>query len=138
MGKSIVTFLGLRELITEMNTMPPAQCLACKGSIIHLSFLVASLLEDWLGRKRDPVLSGTHLFGRPGVLMGWMLLIGVGLGMAVACGGHRGSSCCGCLRLLRGLLLSLLHLRIWACLCCHGDQHACIGTKERARDGGEG
>ena len=121
-----------------MNTMPPAQCLACNGSIIHLSFLLSSLLEDGLGRKRDPMLSDTHLFSRPSVLMGRMLLIGVGLGMAVACGGHRGGSCGGCLRLLRGLLLSLLHLRIWACLCCHGDQHACIGTKERACDGGEG
>lgn len=82
--------------------------------------------------------SGTHLFSRPSVLLGRMLLIGVGLGMAVACGGHWGGCCGSSLRLLRGLLLSLLHLGIRACLCCHGDQHACIGTKERARDGREG
>lgn len=77
-----------------------------------------------------PMLSGTHLFSRPCVLLGQMLLIGVGLRVAVACGGHRGGRVSGCLRLLWSLLLSLLHLRIGACLCCHGDQHACIGMKE--------
>lgn len=80
------------------------------------------------------MLSGTHLFSRPSVLMGRVLLIGVGLRVAVACGGHRGghSSSGGSsgLRGLRVLLLRLLHLRIRACLCCHGAQHACIGMKE--------
>lgn len=74
--------------------------------------------------------SGTHLFSRPSILLGQMLLIGVGLRVAVACRGHRGGCGGSSLRLLRSLLLSLLHLRIRACLCCHGDQHACIGMKE--------
>lgn len=80
-----------------------------------------------------PTLSGTHLFSRPSVLLGRGPLIGVGLWVAVACGGHRGgcsSSSSSSLRRLRGLLLSLLHLRIRACLCCHGAQNACIGMKE--------
>lgn len=76
------------------------------------------------------MLSCTHLFSRPRVLLGWMLLIGVGLWVAVACRGHRSSHSGGGLGLLRGLLLSFLHLRVGACLCCHGDQHACIGMKE--------
>lgn len=80
-----------------------------------------------------PTLSGTHLFSRPSVLLGRRLLIGVGLWVAVACRGHGGgcsSSSSSSLRRLRGLLLSLLHLRIRACLCCHGAQNACIGMKE--------
>lgn len=81
-----------------------------------------------------PTLAGTHLFSRPSVLLGRLLLIGVSLWVALACGGHRvgcsSSSSSRRLRRLRGLLLSLLHLRIRACLCCHGAQHACIGMKE--------
>lgn len=72
----------------------------------------------------------SYLFSRPGVLLGQMLLIGVGLWVAVACRDHRGGHSSSSLRLLGGFLLSLLHLRIRACLCCHGDQHACIGMKE--------
>ena len=105
--------------------MAPAQCSACRRSTVHLSFLPSPL-------------PGTHLFCRPSVLLGRLLLIGVGLEMAVARRGHRGGCCGGCFRLLRGLLLNLLHLRIRACLCCHGDQHACIGMKEGECDEGEG
>lgn len=78
------------------------------------------------------MLSGTHLFSRPSVLLGRLLFIGVGLRVAVACRGHWGghSSSGGGPRLLWGLFLSLLHLRIGACLCCHGDQHACNGMKK--------
>lgn len=117
-----------------MNTMPLVQCLACNGLVIksQSSSLPPEnwfLKTSWVGRGL-PMRSGTYLFSRPSVLLGWMLLIEVGLGVAVACGGHRGGRGGGCLRLLRGLLLSLLHLRIGACLCCHGDQHACIGMKE--------
>lgn len=46
MGDLIVTLFGLREFNIKMNTMSPAQCLACNGSIIHLGFLLSSLLED--------------------------------------------------------------------------------------------
>lgn len=105
--------------------MAPAQCFARRGSTVHPGSLLSPL-------------PGTHLFCRPSVLLGRLLLIGVGLEMAVAHGGHRGGRCSGCFRLLRGLLLSLLHLRIRACLCCHGDQHACIGMKERECDEREG
>lgn len=80
--------------------------------------------------RRDVPGPSTHLFSRPRVLLGQMLLIGIALWVAVAHGGHRSGHSCSSFRLLWSLLLSLLHLRIWACLCCHGDQHACIGMKE--------
>lgn len=97
--------------------MVPAQCSACRGS---------NSTPQFPSFPRSP--GHTHLFCRPSALLGRLLLIGVGLEMKPwARGGHRGGRCGGCFRLGQGASLSLLHLRIRACLCCHGDQHACIG-----------